>query len=196
MQQQQQSPAAAEPSIGFSLLGLIAAGVTCAGSLYLSLGMGLTACPLCFYQRSFAFAAAGVLLLGIFSGTWRSGTLNLLALFCSVSGLLVAAWHSYLVWEGKLICPPGINDIRSAPEQSLAAFAITSLLLLLGCAKDVARNGLKAFVVALAVIAAAGVAYGCVKSSPKPVKLKEPNPLTCHPPIETPQGELRVQEVK
>ena len=35
-----------------------------AGSLYLSLGLGLIACPLCFYQRTFAFAVLGVLILG------------------------------------------------------------------------------------------------------------------------------------
>ena len=35
-----------------------------AGSLYLSLGMGLKACPLCFYQRTFVMAALAVLLVG------------------------------------------------------------------------------------------------------------------------------------
>jgi hypothetical protein len=37
-------------------LALVAALVVSAGSLWLSLGMNLVACPLCFYQRTFASA--------------------------------------------------------------------------------------------------------------------------------------------
>ena len=42
-----------------TVAALIAAAISVAGSLYLSLGMGLIACPLCFYQRTFAFADPG-----------------------------------------------------------------------------------------------------------------------------------------
>src|SRR5436190_1785121 len=51
-----------------------------AGSLYLSLGMGLKACPLCFYQRVFAMSTVGVLLLGLLVPGGRPGLASLLAL--------------------------------------------------------------------------------------------------------------------
>ena len=41
----------------WNVLVLILSCVASAGSLYLSIGLGLKACPLCFYQRSFAIAA-------------------------------------------------------------------------------------------------------------------------------------------
>ena len=35
------------------------------GSIYLSVGMGLKACPLCFYQHLFIFSVAAVLGVGL-----------------------------------------------------------------------------------------------------------------------------------
>jgi disulfide bond formation protein DsbB len=45
-------------ALAFSLVGT-------AGSLSLSLGLGLKACPLCFYQRTFMMSTFAVLALGL-----------------------------------------------------------------------------------------------------------------------------------
>src|SRR5262245_38552223 len=49
-------------------LALLVSAVAVAGSLWLSLGVELVGCPLCFYQRTFAMCAFGVLLVGLLSG--------------------------------------------------------------------------------------------------------------------------------
>src|SRR5436190_1735483 len=90
-----------------------------AGSLFLSLGMNLKACPLCFYQRTFAMSVVAVLGMGLFTGG-RSGRLGLLTLPLAVAGLGVAVFHVYLETAGKLECPQGLLGWGSAPRQSLA----------------------------------------------------------------------------
>jgi disulfide bond formation protein DsbB len=45
----------------FAVAALAVSAVGTVGSLYLSLGMGLKACPLCFYQRTFMMSTAAVL---------------------------------------------------------------------------------------------------------------------------------------
>src|SRR5436309_14988321 len=87
-------------------LALLVSAVAVAGSLWLSLGMGLIACPLCFYQRTFAMSAFGVLAVGLL-GSERRGLLCLLALPLAVGGLAVAGWHVSLEVRGKLECPGG-----------------------------------------------------------------------------------------
>src|SRR5436190_2221701 len=54
---------AERPSSGLTWFALLVALVAVAGSLWLSLGMNLKACPLCFYQRTFAMAVFGVLVV-------------------------------------------------------------------------------------------------------------------------------------
>src|SRR5688500_14959474 len=81
----------------FSLLAV-------AGSLYLSMGMKLKACPLCFYQRSFAMGVAAVLAMGLPTGRRQAGLLTLV-LPMIVAGLGVAGFHVYLEIAGKLECP-------------------------------------------------------------------------------------------
>src|SRR5712692_3215320 len=112
-------------------LALLAATVAVAGSLWLSLGMGLIACPLCFYQRTFAMSAFGVLAVGLL-GSERRGLLCLLALPLAIGGLAVAGWHVSLEVRGKLECPSGILALGTAPQQSLAAFVFLTVPLLLG----------------------------------------------------------------
>ena len=60
-------PPLAEPRsvLTWNLLALLWALATVGGSLWLSLGMGLQACPLCFYQRSFAMGTAAILLMAL-----------------------------------------------------------------------------------------------------------------------------------
>lgn len=103
-----------------------------AGTLYLSLGMGLKACPLCFYQRTFMMALVAVLGVGLLGGGVQRGRLGLLALPLAAAGLGVALFHVYLEAAGKLECPKGVMGLGSAPQQSLAAFVLLFALLLAG----------------------------------------------------------------
>ncbi len=48
------------------------------GSLALSWGLGLKACPLCFYQRTFVMAAFAILGVGLFVERTRPGLICLL----------------------------------------------------------------------------------------------------------------------
>ena len=65
-----------------SLAGLV-------GTLYLSLGLGLRACPLCFYQRICVMGVAAILVVGLVAGGARPGLLSLLALPLAVGGLVL-----------------------------------------------------------------------------------------------------------
>src|SRR5688572_19436703 len=125
-----------------TVAALVAALVSVAGSLYLSLGMKLIACPLCFYQRTFAFAVLGVLILGVITRAHEAGYVNLMAFLPAVSGGLVAAFHVYLESTGKLVCPKGIAEIGSTAQQSLASFVLILACLLPGLAMDIRRKGM------------------------------------------------------
>lgn len=103
-----------------------------AGSLYLSLGMGLKACALCFYQRTFMMALVAVLGVGLLGGSVQPGRLSLLALPLAAAGLGVALFHVYLEAVGKLECPKGAMGLGSAPQQSLVAFVLLFALLVAG----------------------------------------------------------------
>lgn len=168
---------------GLTCLALVVALVAVAGSLWLSLGMNLKACPLCYYQRTFAMAAAGVLVMGLLTGARHSGYVSLLALPLAAGGLAVAGWHEYLEATGKLECPKGIADLGTAPQQSLAALAILFLVLLV----DALRNGQpRRFVAPLvltAILLGGAFAYAGIKSVPPPPKT-QPNTVLdgCRPP--------------
>jgi disulfide bond formation protein DsbB len=97
------------------LLVALVALVALAGSLWLSLGMGLKACPLCFYQRTFVMGVVAVLLVGLLSGQHHRTVLNLLALPLVVGGLGVAVFHVHLEQSGILECPAGVMGIGTAP---------------------------------------------------------------------------------
>src|SRR4051795_11619850 len=80
---------------------LLVALVALAGSLWLSIGMGLKACPLCFYQRTFVMGVVAVMGIGLLTGRRYRGVLNLLTLPLAVAGVAVAAFHVYLERTGK-----------------------------------------------------------------------------------------------
>src|SRR5918911_608496 len=124
------APDAAAPS-AWAWAALAVAVVGLAGSLYLSLGMHLKACPLCFYQRTFMMALVAVLGVGLLAGAARPGRLALLALPLAVAGLGVALFHVWLEVRGKLECPAGVLGLGTAPQQSLVVFALVFALLLL-----------------------------------------------------------------
>lgn len=132
-----------------------------AGSLYLSMGMGLKACPLCLYQRTFVMAVVGVLGIGVFS---RPRGLPLLALPLAVGGLCVALFHVYLEATGKLECPRGVLATGSAPQQSLVVLALLFLVLLGAAMRDsaeVPRLGIP-----LALVLGVLFSVGAVLSAP------------------------------
>ena len=132
----QARPAAAESqlaensALGFAILTLL-------GSLYLSMGMGLNACPLCFYQRAFIMSVIAVIGGGTFLRLpVLPGMLSLMALPLALGGLGVALVHTNLVRTEVLACPNGIFGLGAAPYQSLAAFIVVTALLIPGAVKS------------------------------------------------------------
>src|SRR5262249_24606400 len=117
------------PAGVFTWAALLVSLVAAAGSVWLSVGpLKLAACPLCFYQRTFAFAAVGVYAVGLLAGADRGVALSLLALPLAVGGAGVAAFHVWLVQTGPLECPAGAFGLYTAPHQSLAVFALLLLV--------------------------------------------------------------------
>jgi disulfide bond formation protein DsbB len=104
--------------------------VALVGSLYLTLGLGLQACPLCLYQRSFVMGVVGVLGVGMLAKVRPIGSAGLLALPLAVAGASVGVLHVYLQHSGKLECPAGILGWGTAPEQALAVQSLLTLLLI------------------------------------------------------------------
>jgi disulfide bond formation protein DsbB len=161
------------------------------GSLYLSMGLGLKACPLCFYQRTFVMAAAAVCAAHLWLYRGRESTACLVTLPLIWGGFGVAAFHKYLVWSGKLECPLGLFGWSDAPGQSLAVFAVLILLGTCGSwpKRDVLRRsqGLQLIVFSLIGIA---MAWACIASAP-PIAARPTKPYdsvtqpldTCRPPF-------------
>jgi hypothetical protein len=168
-------------------LGVAAAGV--AGSLYLSVGMGLKACPLCFYQRSFLMAVAAVLLVGWVLRLRPSGAIFALTLPLAVSGLSVAVFHAYLEQTGKLECPQGMLGLGSAPQQSLGLFVLLVGLLLAGAVSYWSRRELEGSPIVGGILL--GIALGAASIWSAPPMPPAPNApyaeplLICRPPYVT-----------
>lgn len=118
-------------TLGWTVLAAALALCGVAGSLWLSVGMSLKACPFCLYQRTFLMSAAAVLLLGLTSEMRRSAILSLVALPSVIAGLGVAGFHEYLEQTGKLECPGGVLGWGTAPQQSLILFVVLSAVLLI-----------------------------------------------------------------
>ena len=179
-------PPASEPGAEWAWTGLVVAAVGTAGSLWLSLGMGLEACALCFYQRAFMMAALGALAVGLLAGAGRTGVAAALALPAAAAGAAVAGSHVYLERIGRLECPLGVFGWGSAPEQSLGAFLPLTLMLLF----DAVRGGRAAalrFAAAPAALVLGGLfAYGCIRGVPPPKLPTAPYPdyppKVCRPP--------------
>ena len=116
-------------------LATLVAGVATAGSLYLSLGLGLVPCELCWYQRVLMYPL--VVVLGVAAverraGVWRT------ALPLSALGTVVAAYHSHLqaatvscgfagdcaavLWRAPVVG-------ATVPNLSLVAFVLVSGLV-------------------------------------------------------------------
>ncbi len=128
------SPAESPPTSNASVLwvrcALFVSVCGAVGSLYLSLEMGLKACPLCFYQRAFIMATSAILGLGLFMRGLPSGALTPLALASVSAGACIAGFHTYLDVTEILECPAGITGRITAPGESLAMYVVVLALLL------------------------------------------------------------------
>jgi len=168
---------------------LIVAMVASAGSVWLSLGLGLKACPLCFYQRSFVFGAAAVLVMGFLAGA-RPGLPSVLALPLGVAGVGVALFHNYLELAGKLECPQGLAGLGTAPQQSLIATGLVLALLIGGArAGGRAASGRTRNIAAALLIGALAAALGITSAPPLPpvpAKAYETPFDMCRPPFRIP----------
>ena len=143
------------------------AAVGTVGSVCLSVVLGLKACPLCFYQRSFVMAALTVLALGRFLERSRPGLICLLSVPLAWAGLGVATFHEYLVLTGILECPQGLFGFGTASAQSLLLFCFLASDVSVGAwygRQESQRQG--ASTQFAAVLLGVVMAVACVKSSP------------------------------
>jgi hypothetical protein len=175
------------------LLTLVFAVVASAGSLYLSLGVGLKACPLCFYQRTFAFALVAVTAVGLAAFGKDAGKVNLITLPLVVGGLGVAGFHTWLVMSGKLACPNGVAGLGPAPVQSLVAFTLILLPVLYGVFVESPAECLKPLPLLVGVAVGAAAVYGSTTpglspgANPPPQQQAEGETLdTCKKPYVPP----------
>ena len=151
----------------FRLSAIQLAAVGTVGSVCLSVVLGLKACPLCFYQRSFVMAALTVLAIGRFLERSRPGLICLLSVPLAWAGLGVAAFHEYLVLTGILECPQGLFGFGTAPAQSLTLFCFLASDVSVGAwygRQESQRQG--ASTQFAAVLLGVVMAVACVKSSP------------------------------
>jgi disulfide bond formation protein DsbB len=155
---------------------LVVALAAAAGSLWLSLGMDLWACPLCYYQRAFVLGTAAVLLMAQLTSERGSASISVLAMPLAVAGLGIAGWHVSRELLGKMECPAGLFGLGTAPQQSLAAHVLLFIFLAIG--------GIRRPALAVAVVLGGLLAYACL-ASVAPMKPPPPEdaPKICHPPL-------------
>lgn len=174
--------------LGWTACALAIALLGLAGSLWLSIGMGLKACPLCYYQRTFMMAVVGILLTGLLTPARTSALPNLLALPAAVGGLGVAVFHVGLEAAGKLECPGGLLGLGTAPKQSLAVFVLLLIPLAGAVVQGRKSTGSGGWAALTGVVAGALFALGGIKSAPPlPTPPAEPydEPLiVCRPPYQ------------
>jgi len=112
------------------LLAFVLSAVGLAGSIFLSLGMELHACPLCIMERTFLMGVVVVLLVSWLTPALRGTGLGCrLALPLALAGLVTASFHCYLEWNGTLVCPYGVLALGTGPQQSLAIFVLVTATL-------------------------------------------------------------------
>jgi disulfide bond formation protein DsbB len=146
------------------------------------MGLNLKACPLCFYQRTYAMSLVAVLGTGILLHGGRGVRVSLLALPLASAGLGVALFHVFLELKGTLECPLGALGVGTAPQQSLVMFA----LLFTIAAVDVLRRpspwvGFFGTLLIGAILAVAS----CAANPPMPPAPTQPYPSApevCRPP--------------
>ncbi|POG56401.1 disulfide bond formation protein B [Haloferax marisrubri] len=115
--------------------GTLVALAATSGSLYFSLGLGLTPCDLCWYQRILMYPL--VVVLGVAAvedrpGVWKT------VLPLSVGGLALSGYHSYLQVAPGAICTVGgpctsiqypmLGGLLTIPRLAFIGFALVTLL--------------------------------------------------------------------
>jgi disulfide bond formation protein DsbB len=169
---------------------LLVALVALTGSLWLSVGMGLKACPLCIYQRTFVMGVVAVLGIGVLTGQRHRGVLNLLALPLAVAGFGVAAFHVFLELTGKLECPAGVMGVGTSPQQSLAVLTVLLVLVAVGVVRSGKVGDFHPLAALAAVVLGVLLAWGAVASAPPmppaPTKAYEAPLDICRPPFRAP----------
>lgn len=173
---------------------LIAAVAAVAGSLYLSMGLGLVACPICGYQRGFAMAVLVILVLGLTTKARDSGFVNLFAFVPTVIGGMIAAYHSFSHLSGLQICPKGLFGIGHTPEQSVVSFVLILGCLLPGLAYDIVHQRIKIAAVLWSFLLGAMLAYLCIAASPGVPTPSKPTELECYAPIKDAPPTVRMVE--
>jgi disulfide bond formation protein DsbB len=125
-------------------LGTTVALVATAGSLYLSLGLGLIPCELCWYQRILMYPLVVVLGTALVEGreTVYRTTVPLAA-----GGAAIAAYHSYIqIYPNASSCTVGCSTVQysvfglTIPNLSLLAFALI-LLAMIGLRRPFVGRG-------------------------------------------------------
>jgi disulfide bond formation protein DsbB len=162
---------------------LFVAAAGTAGSLWLSLGMQLKPCPLCYYQRALVISVLAIYVLGILARVKPQSVLHALALPAAGAGLGIAAWHVYLEAAGKLVCPLGIAGLGTAPQQSLALYVLLALVVLGGALGGASRRVIPG---AAGVVLAGLMAWGMIKAvppPPPPQPYEGDRPPVCQPPL-------------
>ena len=167
-------------SLGIAIVAL-------GGSLWLSIGMGLKACPLCFYQRTFVMSIVAVQMVGLFARVKPVSTLNLLSLSLATAGLGVAAFHVSLERSGQLECPAGLWGFATAPQQSLAILAVLFLVLTVDVVRSLPQTSFSARTIFGGLLMGAFLTVAAVKSAP-PLPPAPTVPYTlpldsCRPPF-------------
>jgi hypothetical protein len=131
-----------------------------------------------------------LLATGLLFDLASAGRLAVLGMPLAVAGLGVALFHVNLERTGKLECPAGLFDLGSAPQQSLAAFAVIVLLLLLGMFSAGLSSGKRwTAIFGTVVIGAALAAGSCTSNPPMPAAPQQPYtqpPDICRPPYQAP----------
>lgn len=180
-----------------TISGVLAFGVAMVGSVgsvWLSIGLGLKACPLCFYQRSFMMAVAVNLLMSLWLDGVRSTRSCFVAMPFAWAGLAVAAFHEYLVLTGKLECPPAMFGWGDGPAQSLGVFCVLTAVCLAGAFTNRGNSSMQGLPsILVASFIGVGMAWACIASAPPlpptPAQpydsSKQPFDM-CRPPFVTP----------
>lgn len=166
----------------------IVSAVGTSGSLFLSVGLGLKACPLCFYQRSFIMSALAVLALGRILERSRPGLICFLCVPLTWAGLGVAAFHEYLVLADILECPQGMIGLGTSPAQSFAIFIALAGAVTAGawCGREETQRQNPSTLFS-AVLLGFVFAAACVKSSPP----LPPVPTAAYDPVKQPLDTCR-----
>jgi disulfide bond formation protein DsbB len=164
-------------------LALIAAAAASIGSVWLSFGMELKACPLCLYQRACVFCTAAILLIGIMLRKQESAAIGALSLAPATAALAIGIYHVYLERTGVLECPAGIWNIGTAPQQALAAEAAISLMLLAAAIR-------RWLATTMAIILGVALALFMIRTAPpmppKPTMPYSSKPDVCRQPFRPP----------